>query len=208
MAQGESKKKRNVYLFISLSLDGYFEGPNHDISWHLPHVDDQLNRFAIEQLRETDLFLWGRRIYQLMESYWPNAAEDPTTSPDNREIARLINNTEKIVFSRTLDGVSETGSWRSVKLARTFDPAEIRRLKNQSGKDISVGGPNVARSFMEAALIDELRLMIFPVAIGRGSTIFQGMEGKLNFELTKTRRFDSGNLLLYYSPRERLGSVA
>jgi dihydrofolate reductase len=91
---------------MSLSLDGYFEGPNHDISWH--NVDDEFNTFAIEQLKETDLFLWGRRIYQLMESYWPKAAEDQTTSADNREIARLMNSTEKIVFSRTLGSVSET----------------------------------------------------------------------------------------------------
>ena len=206
MAERETKERRRVYLFISLSLDGYFEGPNHDISWH--NVDDQVKRFAIEQLRGTDLFLWGRRVYQLMESYWPKAADDAATSPDNREIARLMNNTEKIVFSRTLDRVSETGNWRNVKLQREFDPAEIRRLKSRPGKDISVGGPNLARSFMKAGLIDELRLMIVPVALGRGSTAFQGMEGKLNFKLTKTRIFNSGNLVLYYRPTGGHRSVA
>lgn len=82
MPDVQPRQARNLYLFMSLSIDGYFEGPNHDISWH--SVDDEFNRFAIEQLKETDLFLWGRRVYQLMEAYWPKAADDPATSKDNR----------------------------------------------------------------------------------------------------------------------------
>ena len=84
---------RKVYLFMILSIDGYFEGTNHDISWH--NVNDEFNRFAIEQLNEADLFLFGRRTYQLMEAYWPEAAKDKTMSKENLEIARLINNTQK-----------------------------------------------------------------------------------------------------------------
>lgn len=195
-----TKEGRNVYLFMSVSLDGFFEGPNHDISWH--DVDEEFNRFVIEQLKGTDLFLWGRRMYQLMESYWPKAAEDPTTSPDNREIARLINNTRKLVFSRTLSEVSETKNWRNVKLAREFDPAEFRLLKEGPGKEICVGGPGLALSLIRSGLVDEFRVMIVPVAIGRGSTLFQGMEGKLNLELVKTVTFNSGNLLLCYRSAE------
>jgi len=116
----------------------------------------------------------------------PKVGEDQTTSADNREIARLINNTENIVSSRTLQSVSEIKNRRNVKLVREFDPVEIHRLKERSGEDISVGGPNLALSFMKAGLIDEMRFMISPVAIGEGSTIFQGIEGRLNLELTKT----------------------
>jgi dihydrofolate reductase len=93
---------------MMLSLDGYFEGPNHDLSWH--NVDDEFNKFAIEQLKEADLLLFGRRTYQLMEAYWPKAAKDPAMSKENLEIANLINNANKIVFSRTLDKVEETES--------------------------------------------------------------------------------------------------
>lgn len=82
-----------VYLFMSISLDGFFEGPNHDLSWI--NVDDEFDKFAIEMLKETDLFLWGRRIYQLMEGYWPKAVEDPNTSKDDLEVAGLMNNTYK-----------------------------------------------------------------------------------------------------------------
>lgn len=123
---------RSIHLFVMLSLDGYFEGPDHDLSWH--NVDDEFNKYAIEMLRETGLILFGRRTYQLMKGFWPKAAVDPEMSPDKREIARLINNTEKIVFSRTLDSVRETENWKNIKLPRKVDPAEIRRLKEMPGK--------------------------------------------------------------------------
>jgi dihydrofolate reductase len=181
---------------MMLSLDGYFEGLNHDLSWH--NVDDEFNKYAIEQLRETDLILFGRRTYQLMEDTWPKMAKDSTTSKDNLEIANLINNTEKIVYSRTLNHVRETENWKNVKLAREFRPAEIRRLKDQPGKEIWVGGSDLAVSFIQKGLIDEFRFMINPVVVGNGTQIFHGMKDRLNLELTKTRSFDSGNVLLYY----------
>jgi dihydrofolate reductase len=189
---------RKLYLFISLSLDGYFEGPNHDLSWH--NVDEEFNKFAIRQLKETDLFLWGRGTYQLMEAYWPKAAEDPSTSGDDREIARLMNGTEKLVFSRTLDKVSETKNWKGARLVHEFSPKEIRRLKEGPGKDIGVGGPDLASSFVREGLIDEFRFMINPVVLGGGTPIFRGMKGRMSLELVETRKFDSGNVLLNYKP--------
>ena len=184
-----------------LSLDGYFEGPNHDISWH--NVDDEFNRFAVEQLREADLQLFGRRTYQLMEAFWPKAAKDPKISKHNLEIARLINNVDKIVYSRTLDRVEEKENWRNVKLVHEFDPEDIRRLKEQSGKGIWVAGSDLAVSFIKAGLIDEFRFMINPVTIGRGTPIFSGLNHKLNLELFQSRIFKSGNVLLYYRPVAR-----
>jgi dihydrofolate reductase len=192
---------RNIHLFVTLSLDGYFEGLNHDLSWH--NVDHEFNKFAIEQLRETGLILFGRRTYKLMEGFWPKAAVDPGTSPDNREVARLINNTEKIVFSRTLKGVRETENWKNVKLRRKVDPVEIRRLKEMTGKDIWVGTSDLALSFIKEDLIDEFRFMINPVVVGGGRRIFEGLNRKLDLELTESRKFDSGNVLLYYRPRRK-----
>jgi dihydrofolate reductase len=192
---------RNIHLFVTLSLDGYFEGPNHDLSWH--NVDHEFNKFAIEQLTETGLILFGRRTYQLMEGFWPKAAVDLGTSPDNREVARLINNTEKIVFSRTLDSVRETENWKNVKLRRKVDPVEIRRLKEMPGKDIWVGTSDLALSFIKEDLIDEFRFMINPVVVSRGRRIFEGLNRKLDLELTESRKFDSGNVLLYYRPRRK-----
>jgi dihydrofolate reductase len=190
---------RSIHLFVMLSLDGYFEGPNHDLSWH--NVDAEFNKYAIEQLRETGLILFGRRTYQLMEGFWPKAAVDPETSLDNREIARLINNTEKIVFSRTLEGVRETENWKNVKLRHSVDPAEIRRLKEMPGKDIWVGTSDLAVSFIKEDLIDEFRFMINPVIVGGGTRIFQGLDKRLDLELKKTQGFRSGNVLMYCRPR-------
>ena len=189
---------RKIYLFMMLSLDGYFEGPNHDISWH--NVDDEFNRFALEQLKEADLFLYGRRMYQLMEDFWPKAVNDINMSKENLEIAKLINNTAKMVFSKTLQKVEEKENWKNVRLIHEFHSEEIMRLKQQTGKSIWVGGSDLALSFIKAKLIDEFRFMMNPTVIGNGTPIFKGLDGKLNLELVKTRKFNSGNVLLYYKP--------
>ncbi|TMI40586.1 dihydrofolate reductase [Candidatus Bathyarchaeota archaeon] len=186
---------RKAHVFMTLSLDGYFEGPNRDISWR--NVDHEFNEFAIEQLREADLLLFGRRTFSSWEASWPKAAKDRATSKENLEIAKPIKNTNKIVFSRTLDKVQETENWKSVQLVHEFDPGAIRCLKEQPGKNIWVGGSNLALSFIGTDLIDEFRFMINPV-IGEGHPIFEGMKIKLNLELIKRRRFDSGNILLHY----------
>ena len=133
---------RKVFFFTTLSLDGYFEGPNHDISWH--NVDSDFNEFAIEQLKEADIIMFGRRAYQLMENSWPKIANDTTTSEQNLEVARLINNINKIVFSRTMNKIEERENWRNVKLVRNFDPREIERLKKQPGfLNLANGSPYV-----------------------------------------------------------------
>jgi len=116
---------RKIVIFTSVSLNGFFEGPNHDISWH--NVDDEFNKFAIEQLREIDTILFGRRTYQLFEDAFPKAAADPATSKDNLEKANLINNMNKIVYSKTLQSVREKEGWRNVRLVRQMNPDEIKQ---------------------------------------------------------------------------------
>lgn len=192
---------RKVILFMTLSLDGFFEGPDHDISWH--NVDNEFNRFAIEQLKEVDTLVYGRRTYQLMEASWPRVAEDPTASVEDLEIARLINHTNKIVFSRTLHEVKETENWRNVKLVNSFDPGEIARLKSMPGGGIGVGGSDLAVSFIRAGLIDEFRFMMNPVVLGEGTPLFKGLGGKLGLELVNARPFESGNVLLRYRPTRK-----
>lgn len=192
---------RKVSLFMTLSLDGFFEGPDHDISWH--NVDDEFNGFAIEQLKEVDTLVFGRRTYQLMEASWPKVAEDPTASKENLEIARLINHTNKRVFSRTLQKVEETENWRNVKLVRSFDPDEFTRLKGMPGGGIGVGGSDLAVSFIRAGLIDEFRFMMDPIVLGEGTPIFKGLGEKLDLELVNARTFESGNVLLRYKPARK-----
>ena len=188
---------RKVYFFMTLSVDGYFEGKDHDISWH--NIDAEVNRFVIEQLRETDIFMFGRRIYELMEASWPAMAKDPNISAENAEVARLINNSHKMVFSRTLQKVEEKENWRNVKLVHGFRSKEIRRLKNQSGKNISVGDWTCSL-LHRSGLIDEFRFMDLSDRSRPRYEDLQGLGGRLNLELKKTHRFKNGNMLLHYRP--------
>ncbi len=187
-------------MFMMLSLDGYFEGPNHDLSWH--NVDDEFNRFAVDMLRGADLFIYGRRMYQVMEEAWPRMAKDPGLSRENKEIAYLINNTPKIVISRTLNNVEEREDWKNIRLSNRFDADEVRRLKEQPGKNIWVGGSELAVAFVKEHLIDEFWFMINPVIIGKGTPILNGLGRKFDLELISSKQFRSGNLLLCYKPIE------
>jgi dihydrofolate reductase len=189
---------RKAYVYMSLSLDGYFEGRDHDLSWH--NVDDEFNTFAVELLSGTDLFIYGRRMYELMESFWPGAPDDPTVSKEDLEIARSLNHTPKIVYSRTLDRVVENKNWTNVELKRDFDPEAIRRLKKEPGKAIGVGGSELAVAFLKAGLIDECVFMMTPVVVGTGTPIFKGLDHRLGLELIGSRTFKSGNLLITYRP--------
>jgi len=190
---------RKVILPMMLSLDGYFEGPNHDLSWH--NVDKEFHKFTIKQMKEVDLIIFGRRTYQTMESFWPQAQDDPKMSKENLIVARLMNRMNKIVVSGTLNKIREHKNWKNVKIVHKFDPKEIMRIKKQSGKVIWVGGSNLALSFIKAGLIDEFRFTINPVVIGAGTRIFGGLDRQLKLELIKTRKFRSGNVMHYYRPK-------
>jgi len=170
------------------------EGPEHDISWH--HVDSEFEEFAIEQLQEVDTLVMGRKTYQLMEEFWPSE-EGLKGDP---ETAKLMNSTPKIVISRTLANVKETENWKHVRLINDNIKEEVERLKNQEGKDIAVlGSNNLCVTLLEEGLLDELRIMVNPVAIGKGTPLFVGLKNKTEFQLSKTRTFKNGNVLMYYS---------
>lgn len=179
---------------MMISLDGYFEGPNHNLSWH--NVDDEFVDFAIEQTSNVGTILFGRRTYELMRDFWPTK-EARRTDP---KTAELMNNTPKIVFSKTLEKVKETEHWKNVRLVNKNVEEEVKNLKQESGRDIAVyGSSNFCVSLLKMGLLSELRIMVNPVTIGEGTTLFEGMRGKLKLKLTNTRQFNSGNVLLTYT---------
>ena len=182
---------RKVFLFNMITIDGFFEGPNQDLSWH--HVDEEFNEFAIEQLKEVDTLLFGRVTYQVMASYWPTEfaiSNDPS-------VAELMNNMPKIVFSKTLD----KAEWTNTRLVNDHPAVEVSRLKEQPGKDIAIfGSSDLAVTLAERGLIDEYRIIINPVFLGSGTPLLKGIKEKLNLKLLKSRTFKSGNVLLYYVP--------
>jgi len=180
---------RRVFLFMMVSLDGFFEGPNQDISWH--NVDEEFNDFAIQQLDEVDTLLFGRVTYEGMASFWPT-----TFAKENDPIvADKMNMIHKLVFSKTLD----KAEWSNTRLVKEHIAEEISKLKQQPGKDLAIfGSSDLAVSLIHMGLVDELRIMVNPVVLGSGKSLFKGIHEKLDLKLLKTRTFGSGNVLLYY----------
>ncbi len=175
------------------TLDGFFEGPEHDLSWH--NVDSEFVQFANEQLDESDMVLYGRRTYQLMESYWPTESG----LKNDYETARRMNSLKKVVFSRTLKEVKQTNIWKNVTLKHEIDPQFINQLKAQQRKNIIVlASSNLCLSLLRFGLLDELRIMINPVVLGRGTRLLEGIERKLELDLIKMRHFGNGNVLNIY----------
>lgn len=180
-----------LFLFMLTSLDGYYEGPNHDISWH--NVDAEFNEFAIQQTGEVGTLLFGRKTYEGMASYWPTEA----AKRDDPVVAGLMNNLPKVVFSRTLDKVS----WNNSRLVKENIEEEVSNLKQQAGKDIAIyGSSDLAVTLTHMGLVDEYRIMVVPVALGDGKPLFIGLDGRIKLELVSTRVFRSGNVLLTYRP--------
>ena len=180
-----------VIYSMSVSLDGFVETPDRSLDWVI--VDEELHRFFNEQARETRTSLYGRRLYQLMASYWPTADEDPSTPDYMVEFSRIWKDKPKVVFSKTLDKVE----WNS-RLARGTIPEEIARLKEQPDNDMEVGGPNLASTFMLLDLIDEYRLFVQPVVLGAGTPFFPALDHKIDLRLVETKTFESGVVYLRY----------
>ncbi|MEO3857154.1 dihydrofolate reductase family protein [Acrocarpospora sp. B8E8] len=182
---------RKIILMMSVSLDGFFEGPNHEIDWHL--VDDELHRFFNEQLGAMGAFLDGRVTYELMAEFWPTADQDPAASAPMVEFSRIWREMPKIVYSRTL----ERADWNST-IVREVVPQEVLELKAQPGGDLAIGGAKLAAEFMRHDLIDEYWLYVHPIVLGQGTPLFQVPEARLNLRLTDTRAFRNGVVLLRY----------
>jgi dihydrofolate reductase len=182
---------RKLYSFIVVSLDGFYEGPNGEFDW--PNVDEEFNEFAIEQINDTDLLLFGRRTYEGMASYWPTEA----ARQDDPMVAELMNTVPKIVVSTSL----ASADWNNTMVVRGDVAEEISKLKQQPGKSIAIfGSPTLTVSLIEMGLVDELRLMVNPIALGDGHSLFRTAKERLRVELRQTRTFSSGNVLLTYRP--------
>ena len=182
---------RKVILFMMVTLDGFFEGPNGEIDWH--NVDQEFNKFAIEQMDSVDILLFGRKTYKLMASYWPT----PAAATDDPIVADKMNRLPKIVFSKTLSSVE----WQNTRLVKENVAEEVAKLVHQPGKDLIIfGSSDLAVTFIQHGLLDEFRVMVNPVVLGSGKPLFKGIDAKLNLKLLKTRTFRSGNVLLYYQP--------
>jgi len=179
---------------MMVSLDGYFEGENHDLSWH--NVDAEFNEFAVSQTKSAGTLLFGRRTYELMSGYWPSEQ----SRKDDPVVAGLMNTTPKIVFSRSLAKLDAIPNWENASLMPEVSVETIRNIKQNVDKDIAIyGSNNLCVSLMELGQVDEFRIMVNPVAIGKGTPLFFGLKKHTGFTLINTREFKSGNVLLTYA---------
>lgn len=185
---------RKVILFNLMTLDGFFEGPEHDINWH--NVDDEFNDFSIQQLSMTDGIIFGRKTYQLMAGYWPSK-EARESDPI---VADWMTKLPKFVFSRTLDRVE----WANSQLIKGDAVFELRQIKGKPGKDLFIfGSANLSTTLIQNDLIDEYRVLINPLLLGKGSPLFQGLKDPVSLQHLKTVTFHNGNVLLIYQPVNR-----
>jgi len=176
---------RKLIMWNMVTVDGYFEGPDQDMSWFVFEVVD---RYILETRLSADTLLYGRVTYQMMAGYWPSA-EGPG--------ADFINTVPKIVCSRTLD----KAEWSNTTLVKENVPDEISKLKQQRGKDIVLfGSANLAATLTAHGLIDEYRLAVNPVVLGRGTPLFKDSPDRLDLKLLGTRPLESGVVILHYAP--------
>jgi dihydrofolate reductase len=182
---------RKIILSMMTTLDGYFEGPNQSIDWH--HVDADFFATANALLDSADMHLFGRVTYQGMESYWTTEQ----AMKDDPVITRKMNDTPKVVFSRTL----AKAEWKNTRLIKDNVAEEVKKLKALPGKDMVIfGSSNLAASFLDMGLLDEVRVYLNPVALGEGTPLFKGLKDKIEFKLLSTQAFKNGNVLLIYRP--------
>jgi dihydrofolate reductase len=160
--------------------------------------DAEIHQHYADLLRNAGVALYGRITYQLME-YWRTVLENPTGDKAMDDSAVAIDNTPKIVFSRTLKKVD----WKSAQLAQQDLEAEVRELRQQPGKDIFVCSPSLIVGLTKLNLIDEFQLCIHPVIAGSGLPLFKNITEQITLALIKTKTFSAGAVILYYQPASR-----
>ena len=188
-------RKLNAFNFVT--LNGYFKGPNGDVSWHRHGTEE--NEYASEGLKSGGTLLFGRVTYEMMASYWPT----PIALNNDPLVAEGMNSADKIVFSRTL----KRAEWNNTRVMKDNIVQEIKKMKSDSGgpgKDMTLlGSGTILTQFAEQGLIDEYQIMVDPVVLGDGTPIFKDFKGKLDLKLTGTKTFKSGVVLLSYQPMEK-----
>jgi dihydrofolate reductase len=180
---------RNISMFNHVSLDGYFEGENHDMSW-IKH-DQESNDFAKENLGAENTLLFGRVTYEMMASYWPT----PAALRDNPIVADYMNKMPKFVVSNTLTQVE----WQNSTILRGDIVEEIRKLKQLPGAHMTIfGSGKLVAALTAHQLIDEYQFMVNPAVLGKGTTLFKTMKQSVSLELMESRKFNNGCVLLKY----------
>jgi dihydrofolate reductase len=183
---------RKLIAAINMTLDGFCD--------HTAVIaDEELHQHYSELLSNAGVIIWGRITYQLMESSWPVIVKKPTGNKSIDEFAVMIDNIPKIVFSHTLKNIE----WKTARLAKGDIKKEVLELRQQSGKDILIGSRSLIVSLMNLDLIDELQLCVQPIIAGKGLSLLENINGRIDLKLLKTKTFNNGSIVLYYEPTKK-----
>jgi dihydrofolate reductase len=186
---------RSLIVFNHVSLDGYFVDKKGDMRW-AHKQDPEWNEFVAGNARGGGVLLFGRVTYEMMASYWPT----PMAAQNSPAVAEHMNNLQKVVFSRTLD----RASWNNTKLVKGDLATEVRKMKQESGQGLVImGSGTIVSQLAQEGLIDEFQIVVCPIVIGSGRSLFEGVTEKLNLKLTKSRTFGNGNVYTCYEPASK-----
>jgi dihydrofolate reductase len=182
-----------IYTAIT-SLDGYVADEEGKFDWAAP--DEEVHAFVNDLTRPIGTYLYGRQIYEVM-AYWETARTVPDQPPVVEDFANIWQAADKIVYSKTLDGVSSSRT----RIEREFDPDAVRQMKASAGRDLTVGGPDLAAQAIRAGLVDEYHLFLTPIVVGGGKQALPD-NVRVELELLDERRFGNGTVHLYYRTRK------
>jgi dihydrofolate reductase len=181
-----------IYSAIT-SLDGYTADEDGNFDWAAP--DEEVFAFVNDLERPVGTYLYGRRMYEAM-AVWETAHTFADQRPVMQDFAKIWQAADKVVYSRTLTAVSSART----RMERDFDPEAVRQLKASAGRDLTVGGPDLAAQAIRAGLVDEYHLFLVPVVVGGGNQALPD-NVRLKLELLDERRFGGGVVYLHYRTR-------
>ena len=185
---------RKLAVFNHVTLDGYFVDAHGDMRWaYRSQADPEWEAFVAENAKGGGELVFGRITYELMAGWWPT----PAAMAGFPAVAERMNALPKIVFSRSLD----RATWSNTKLVKGDLASEVRKLKQEPGENMVIlGSGSIVSQLAQEGLIDEYQIVLNPVVLGAGRTMFEGGRQKRGFTLTRTRAFANGNVLLCYEP--------
>jgi dihydrofolate reductase len=181
-------------VFNFVSVDGYFAGPNGEIDWfkNIPRSPDY-EAFAREGAGSGNTLVFGRTTYEMMKSYWPT----PIAEQGDPDMTKVMRNSPKLVFSRTLKDAGEGPAWKNVTILPGIDAADVQKRKKKEDLTI-LGSGTIVRQLTDQKLIDEYALLVVPTVLGKGKSMFQDVH-ETEFKLRESRVFGNGLTLLHYA---------
>ena len=182
---------RNLSVFNSISLDGYFTDKNSDLSWAHARQDKEWTDFISSNAKGDSEMLFGRVTYEMMKAYWPT----PAAAEHMPDVANRMNTASKVVFSRSV----KESDWKNTRFFSGDVAEEVRRMKSQDGPDmIIMGSGSMVQQLTDARLIDAYQFVVTPVVLGAGRTMFEKIRVPMELKRTGTREFSNGNVLVQY----------